>query len=68
MIIKMTLVIIIAIILILCFFSMKSKAETFENPVEQKPKIFCNYYSEKEDKVVYGEVEPEKCQIPPLKM
>ncbi len=56
--------IVIAIVLILCIFP---REETFENPVEQKPKIFCNYYSEEEDKLVYGEVEPEKCQIPPLK-
>ncbi len=58
------LYIVIAIVLILCIFR---REETFENPVEQKPKIFCNYYSEEEDKLVYGEVEPEKCQIPPLK-
>ena len=52
--------------LILCLIvylltAKSSKEEGYENT-----KIFCNYYSEKEDKVVYGEVEPEKCQIPPM--
>lgn len=58
----MMIYVLILILIVYLLSSKTSKDEGYETP-----KIFCNYYSEKEDKVVYGEVEPEKCQIPPLR-
>ena len=57
----MVIYFLILVLIVYLLSSNSSKEEGYETP-----KVFCNYYSDKEDKVVYGEIEPEKCQIPPL--
>ena len=66
----MVIYFLILVLIVYLLTAKSSKEEAYENPQEETseetPKVFCNYYSDKEDKVIYGEVEPEKCQIPPL--
>jgi len=52
-------IIYIVIALIVIFYLLNNKNEGF---AEASKKVNCTYYSETEEKMVYGLTEPDKCQ------